>query len=65
VLCGHLHPVFKTPGTTQRWPAFLLREGMTVLPAFSQFTAGVEPDLATGEQLIVCVEGEAIALPAA
>lgn len=65
VLCGHLHPVFKAPGTTRRWPAFWLRAGMTVLPAFSQFTGGVEPDLATGEQLIVCVEGEAIALPAA
>ncbi len=65
VLCGHLHPVFKAPGTTRRWPAFWLRAGITVLPAFSQFTAGVEPDLATGERLIVCVEGEAIALPAA
>lgn len=65
VLCGHLHPVFKAPGTTRRWPAFLLRPGITVLPAFSQFTAGVEPDLEPGDRLIACVEGEAIALPAA
>ncbi len=65
VLCGHVHPVFKLPGTTRRFPAFLLRERMTVLPAFSQFTAGVEPDLASGEQRIVCVEGDAIVLPAA
>jgi uncharacterized protein len=65
VLCGHVHPQFKQPGTTRRWPAFWLRDGLTVLPAFSQFTAGVTPDLQTGEQLIACVEGEAIALPAA
>ncbi|MDQ1118741.1 MULTISPECIES: ligase-associated DNA damage response endonuclease PdeM [Pseudoxanthomonas] len=65
VLCGHLHPVFKAPGTTVRWPAFLLRQEMTVLPAFSQFTAGVVPDLAPGERLIACVEGQAIALPPA
>ena len=38
---------------------------MTVLPAFSQFTAGVVPDLAPGERLIACVEGQAIALPPA
>ncbi|MET0288202.1 MAG: ligase-associated DNA damage response endonuclease PdeM [Pseudoxanthomonas sp.] len=63
VLCGHVHPQFKPPGTTRRWPAFWNRPGMTVLPAFSQFTAGVTPALAPGEQLIACVEGEAIALP--
>lgn len=65
VLCGHLHPVFKAPGTSRRFAAFLLREGITVLPAFSQFTAGIEPDLEPGERLIACVEGEAIALPPA
>lgn len=65
VLCGHLHPVFKAPGSTRRFPAFLLRQRMTVLPAFSHFTAGVVPDLASGESLIACVEGDAIALPAA
>jgi len=63
VLCGHVHPQFKQPGTTRRWPAFWLRPGVTVLPAFSQFTAGVTPELQRGEQLIACVEGEAIALP--
>lgn len=65
VLCGHLHPLAKLPGMRQRWPAFWLRERMTVLPAFSQFTAGVAPVLAAGERLAVCVEGAVLALPAA
>jgi hypothetical protein len=48
----------------RRWPAFWMRERMTLLPAFSQFTAGVVPALSAGEQLVACVEGEAIPLPA-
>lgn len=48
----------------RRWPAFWLRERLTVLPAYSRFTAGIAPVLATGEQLVACVEDEAIALPA-
>ncbi|WP_313139971.1 ligase-associated DNA damage response endonuclease PdeM [Stenotrophomonas sp.] len=64
VLCGHLHPLAKLPGMQRRWPAFWLRERLTVLPAFSQFTAGIAPVLASGEQLVACVEDEAIALPA-
>ncbi|MCC4595027.1 ligase-associated DNA damage response endonuclease PdeM [Xanthomonas campestris pv. phormiicola] len=65
VLCGHLHPLAKLPGMRQRWPAFWLRERMTVLPAFSQFTAGVVPILDPDERLVVCVEGATLALPAA
>lgn len=64
VLCGHLHPLAALPGMRRRWPAFWLREGMTVLPAFSAFTAGVVPMQQAGERLVACVEGEAIALPA-
>ncbi|WIH06137.1 ligase-associated DNA damage response endonuclease PdeM [Xanthomonas translucens pv. graminis] len=65
VLCGHLHPLAKLPGMRQRWPAFWLREPMTVLPAFSQFTAGVVPVLEAGERLVACVEGATLALPVA
>nr|CCP41218.1 hypothetical protein BN444_02942 [Xanthomonas translucens pv. translucens DSM 18974] len=65
VLCGHLHPLAKLPGMRQRWPAFWLRERMTVLPAFSQFTAGVVPVLEAGERLVACVEGAVLALPVA
>lgn len=64
VLCGHVHPLARLPGMQRRWPAFWLRERLTVLPAYSRFTAGIAPVLATGEQLVACVEGEAIALPA-
>lgn len=65
VLCGHVHPQCELPGLRRRFPAFWLRDGMTVLPAFSHFTAGVAPTLATGERLVACVEHEAIALPPA
>ncbi|MET0582058.1 MAG: ligase-associated DNA damage response endonuclease PdeM [Pseudoxanthomonas sp.] len=63
VLCGHIHPLAALPGMRKRFPSFWLRESMTVLPAFSHFTAGVAPQLSAGERLVACVEGEAIALP--
>ncbi|OQP76078.1 phosphoesterase [Xanthomonas phaseoli pv. syngonii LMG 9055] len=63
VLCGHLHPLAKLPGLSRRWPAFWLRERVTILPAFSQFTAGIVPTLTEGERLVACVEGDALALP--
>lgn len=63
VLCGHLHPLARLPGINRRWPAFWMREGISVLPAYSDFTAGRVPQLASGERLIACVEGAAIALP--
>ena len=40
VLCGHLHPVVRLPGLVGRFPAFALRPGEMVLPAFSRFTGG-------------------------
>lgn len=63
VLCGHLHPLARLPGMRRRWPAFWLREHITILPAYSDFTAGVVPRLARGERVVACVEGAAIALP--
>lgn len=64
VLCGHIHPLAALPGLRKRFPAFWLRGNMTVLPAFSHFTAGIAPVLPAGERLVACVEGEAIPLPA-
>jgi DNA ligase-associated metallophosphoesterase len=64
VLCGHVHPLAELPDLRRRWPAFWLRERMTLLPAFSAFTAGVAPPLSANERLVACVEGEAIMLPA-
>ncbi|MET0581519.1 MAG: ligase-associated DNA damage response endonuclease PdeM [Pseudoxanthomonas sp.] len=63
VLCGHIHPLAALPGLRRRFPAFWLRESMTVLPAFSHFTAGVAPELSVGERLVACVEGDVIPLP--
>lgn len=64
VMCGHVHPVSALPGLGRRWPVFWLRERLTVLPAFSQFTGGSPVTPRAGESLIACVEGDAIALPA-
>lgn len=63
VLCGHLHPLARFSGMQRRWPAFWLRERLTVLPAWSRFTAGIAPVPAPGEQLVACVEEQVIALP--
>lgn len=58
VLCGHLHPCIGLPGLgPRRWPAFWLRERMTVFPAFSAFTGGVAVAPALREAVAVCVEG--------
>ena len=62
VIAGHLHPLAAPRGLTRRFPAFWLQDGLTVLPAFSRFTAGRVPQLAEGDRLVACVEGAAIAL---
>ena len=53
VVCGHLHPAIRIPGVAKRWPAFVLEDNETVLPAFSAFTGGSEFD-ANGKRLAVC-----------
>lgn len=63
VLCGHLHPRIAVPGLPRRWPAFWLREGLTVLPAFSAFTGGMAPAAAAPERLAACVEGSILWVP--
>jgi len=63
VICGHLHPLAALPGMRRRWAAFWLRPGITLLPAFSHFTAGVVATPARGEQLVACVEDAVFALP--
>lgn len=64
VLCGHLHPCIAVPGVSRRWPAFWLRRGMTVLPAFSAFTGGPLVPGAPGDRIAACVEGSIIWIPA-
>jgi hypothetical protein len=38
---------------------------MTLLPAFSAFTAGIVPVPAAGEQMVACVDNGLVALPLA
>lgn len=63
VVCGHLHPVVKLPGLPRRWPAFVIGARQLLLPAFSQFTGGLEWAVDGAEQLIVCNGEQLIALP--
>jgi uncharacterized protein len=60
VLCGHVHPVVRLPRVIGRWPAFVMDDRQTLLPAFSMFTGGGEVDIA-GKRLAVC-NGKSIAL---
>ena len=62
VIAGHVHPLAAPRGLMRRFPAFWLQEGLTVLPAFSRFTAGVVPQLEAQDRLVACVEGSAIAM---
>lgn len=57
VIAGHLHPKFRLPGVSRSWPVFWLRPGMTVLPAFSEFTGGYLVRSDCGDVLAVCVDG--------
>lgn len=60
IVCGHLHPITALPGLGGRWPTFWLRDQITVLPAFSAFTAGV-PVAADGHQrLAVCARDQIV-----
>lgn len=58
VIAGHLHPRVRFPGLPGRWPAFLIRNGLTILPAFSRFTGGVVPAGEPGDTYVVCLDGQ-------
>lgn len=40
---GHIHPAVRLPGMRQKLPAFVYEAPYLNLPAFSEFTAGVQP----------------------
>lgn len=63
VLCGHLHPTLKLEGLPGRWPAFWLQAASTVLPAFSAFTGGRNPEARRGDRLVACVHGNLAVVP--
>jgi DNA ligase-associated metallophosphoesterase len=62
VIAGHIHPKTRLPDVPRSWPAFWLRPGLTVLPAFSHFTGGYNVVAGEGDALVACVETEAIPL---
>jgi metallophosphoesterase superfamily enzyme len=65
-LAGHWHPVAKIRDgkrTSLRLPAFLLRQGTLVLPAFGSFTGGavIHPD--KGDRIFVPMRDQVIEVP--
>lgn len=60
VLCGHVHPITTLPGLRGRWPSFWLREGVTVLPAFSEFTGGVAIKVDADQGAGICAAGKIV-----
>ena len=60
VICGHLHPVVVVPGIARRFPCFWSRDATTVLPAFSEFTGGWRIKPAPNDQIVACVDGDAV-----
>ena len=66
-IAGHLHPVYRLRGRhdSLRLPAFVLRGGQLILPAFGAFTGGMEVSRQAGDRIFV-TDGEAVhALPEA
>ena len=62
VLCGHLHPTVRVEGFPGRWPAFWLQARACVLPAFSAFTGGRNPETRAGDGLVACMHGDLLRL---
>ncbi len=65
VLAGHLHPAgtLRTGADRVRAPAFWLRDGVTVLPAFGGLTGGLDVRPGPGERLILALDGGLYPLP--
>ncbi len=62
VICGHVHPVLRLPGTG-RHPLFWLRAGLTVLPAFSAFTGGHLVARSDSRGSVLCDGRQLVRLP--
>lgn len=62
LLCGHVHPVLRIPGTGAH-PMFWLQPGCTVLPAFSRFTGGYRVARADCAGSVLCDGTALLRLP--
>jgi Predicted ICC-like phosphoesterases len=68
VLCGHIHPVVRTRGPARqslRVPCFWIGRNQCVLPAFGGFTGGGVVRPATGDRVLLIVDGGLIDAPLA
>ena len=59
---GHIHPRFRADfaGSTLRAPCFVMGKTVGLLPAFSEFTAGVDVNRKPSERIFVVVEDQVI-----
>jgi len=62
VIAGHIHPQMRLPGVPRNWPVFWIRPDRMVLPAFSLFTGGHPVLVKRDDQVVACVDGEAMAI---
>jgi DNA ligase-associated metallophosphoesterase len=66
-IAGHLHPAVRLHGRADdsiRLPCFWLREGLSVLPAFGDFTGGARIAREEGDRVIAVAEGRLYEVPA-
>ncbi|OEC39471.1 DEAD/DEAH box helicase [Pseudomonas sp. 1D4] len=68
VLAGHLHPCHRLRGPGRqslRLPCFALGHRVSLLPAFGEFTGGLEQPATPGTRLYLCGDGGVWPVPAA
>jgi DNA ligase-associated metallophosphoesterase len=67
VLAGHLHPCVRLHGGANdslRLPCFWIRDELTLLPAFGEFTGGAPIVREAGDRVIALADGRLFPLPA-
>lgn len=66
-IAGHLHPAVRLYGRADdsvRLPCFWLRQGLSVLPAFGDFTGAARIEREDGDRVIAIAEGRLYEVPA-
>lgn len=64
---GHIHPLWvaRGGGDRLRLPCFWLQQGAMTLPAFSEFTAGINVNAGKNDRIFVIAEDSVLEVPAA
>jgi DNA ligase-associated metallophosphoesterase len=65
VLAGHLHPCVRLSGEHDRLrlPCFWIRDELTLLPAFGEFTGGATISRAPGDRVVAIGDGRLYEIP--